>query len=317
MLAQALEALAIRADGVYCDATFGRGGHSAALLAALGPHGRLLSIDRDGQAIAAGQPMLEGRPDDAPRFDLVHDRFSNLPAIVSRVGIAQLDGVLFDLGVSSPQLDQAERGFRFMRDGPFDMRMDPGSGEPAWQWLDRVDEKELTKVISNYGEERFARAIAKAIVTRRADVARPALRTTKQLADLVAGVVRSRSRGAKMAKNPATRTFQAIRLFVNQELEELSVVLSHAVDHLAPGGRLVVISFHSLEDRMVKQFMANESGQHAARHPISGVPMHERAPRLKVFKRVLAGADEADLNVRARSAVLRVAERLDTAEAHA
>lgn len=314
MLKPALDALAIRPDGCYCDATFGRGGHSQALLSHLGSSGRLLSIDRDAQAIDAGQWLLASDEARAARFDLVHARFSNLPAILERVGIDQLDGVLFDLGVSSPQLDQAERGFSFMRDGPLDMRMDPSSGEPAWQWLERVDEQELNKVISGYGEERFARAIAKAIVARREDNTRPALRTTKQLANLVASVIGRRGSRATLAKNPATRTFQAIRLFINQELEELSLVLSHAVDALAPGGRLAVISFHSLEDRMVKEFMARESGRRAAKDPVTGAPVHERAPRLDLVKRTLAGAEEIQSNVRARSAVLRSARRTTCGE---
>lgn len=310
MLHEALQALAIGPDGRYCDATFGRGGHSRAVLAGLGPTGRLLSIDRDPQAIVMGAALQIGRPEQSARFDLVHARFSNLPDVLDDVGIEQLDGVLFDLGVSSPQLDQAERGFSFMRDGPLDMRMDPGSGEPAWQWLERVDEKELSKVIKTYGEERFAGAIAKAIVARRADVARPALRTTKQLADLVAGIVRRRGGRTQVAKNPATRTFQALRIYLNQELEELSLVLSRAVDSLAPGGRLVVISFHSLEDRIVKEFIALESGQRAGRDPITGAAVHERPPRLKRLKRVLASDEEAGVNARARSAVMRVAERV-------
>ena len=314
MLEPALDALALRPDGCYCDATFGRGGHSEALLSRLGPAGRLVSIDRDAQAIEAGQWLLERDPSRPARFDLVHARFSELPAILKRVGIERLDGVLFDLGVSSPQLDQAERGFSFMRDGPLDMRMDPSVGEPAWQWLERVDEQELHKVISGYGEERFARAIAKAIIARREDDSRPALRTTKQLADLVAGVIGRRGARAAVAKNPATRTFQAIRLFINQELEELTLVLSHAVNALAPGGRLAVISFHSLEDRMVKEFMAGESGRRAAKHPVTGVPVHERAPRLDLVKRVLPDDAEIKANARARSAVLRSARRISDEE---
>jgi len=314
MLKEALAALSIRANGRYCDGTFGRGGHSRAILDRLNSEGSLLAIDRDAQAIQEGGSFFDETKPNSARLDLVHDRFSNLPAILDRLGIKQLDGVLFDLGVSSPQLDEAERGFSFMRDGPLDMRMDPSSGEPAWQWLERVDEQELTKVISSYGEERFARAVAKAIVARREDDTRPALRTTKQLADLVARVIGRRGSRAAVAKNPATRTFQAIRLFVNQELEELSLVLSHAVDALAPGGRLAVISFHSLEDRIVKEFMARESGRRAAKDPVTGASVHEHAPRLDMVKRTLAGAGEIQSNVRARSAVLRSARRTTGSE---
>ncbi len=313
MLDDALAALAIRPDGTYCDATFGRGGHSQAILDRLGPAGRLVAIDRDPQAVAAGQTLAANRSPDAARFDLARARFSELPDVLSTFGVEQVDGVLFDLGVSSPQLDQAERGFSFMRDGPLDMRMESDAGEPVWQWLERADEKELTEVIRNYGEERFAGSIAKAIIARRTDSTRSALRTTQQLADLVAGVVRRRGGRSKVAKNPATRTFQALRIFINQELEELTLVLNKAVDCLAPGGRLVVISFHSLEDRIVKEFMATESGQRAKKDPISGAPVHERTPRLGRVQRILAGVAEADQNVRARSAVMRVAERTDEA----
>ncbi len=304
LLESALAALAISPDGVYCDATFGRGGHSRAILERLGPRGRLLAIDRDPQAIAEAANI------DDPRFAIAHARFSSLPRLLRDYQIDRLDGVLFDLGVSSPQLDRAERGFSFMRDGPLDMRMDQGSGESAAEWLARVDEQQLSQVIRRYGEERFAGAIAKAIVARQSDAGGISIQTTKQLADLVAGVVRRRSRGAKMAKSPATRTFQAIRLFINQELEELALVLSHAVDHLSPGGRLVVISFHSLEDRIVKQFIAKECGRNAARDPVSGQPVFEGAPRLAPGERVIAEGAESATNVRARSAVMRSAIRV-------
>lgn len=313
MLDEALASLAIRPDGTYVDATFGRGGHSQAILARLGPAGRLVSIDRDPQAIAAGRALAQALAPGGARFDLVRARFSALTEVLSGLDVGQVDGVLFDLGVSSPQLDQAGRGFSFGRDGPLDMRMDPDAGEPVWQWLERVSEKELTEVIRNYGEERFAGPIAKAIIARRANGSGTALRTTEQLADLVAGVVRRRGGRSKVAKNPATRTFQALRIFINQELEELTVVLSKALDCLAPEGRLVVISFHSLEDRIVKEFMAVESGQRAKKDPISGAPVHERVPRLGRVQRILASVAEADNNVRARSAVMRVGVRADSA----
>lgn len=309
MLDEALASLAIRPDGTYVDATFGRGGHSRAILERLGPAGRLVSIDRDPQAVAAGRVLVDARPPGGARFDLVRARFSALSEVLADQRVGQVDGVLFDLGVSSPQLDQAGRGFSFVRDGPLDMRMDPDAGEPVWQWLERVSEKELTEVIRNYGEERFAGPIAKAIIARREDGSGTALRTTQQLADLVAGVVRRRGGRSKVAKNPATRTFQALRIFINQELEELTVVLNKAIECLAPEGRLVVISFHSLEDRIVKEFMAAESGQRAKKDPISGAPVHERTPRLGRVQRILASVAEADGNVRARSAVMRVGIR--------
>lgn len=307
LLDAALDALALRPDGVYVDATFGRGGHSRAILGQLGPQGRVIAFDRDPQAVAAAAAI-----DDA-RFTIAHERFSSLPVVLQGYQIDAIDGVLFDLGVSSPQLDDPERGFSFMRDGPLDMRMDPGTGESAAHWLARVDEQQLAEVIKRYGEERFAGAIAKAIVARQSNTGGAALQTTGQLADLVAGIVRRRSKGPALGKNPATRTFQAIRLFINQELEELSLVLSHAVDSLRPGGRLVVISFHSLEDRIVKQFIAKECGRNARRDPISGQPVHDRSPRLTRAMRVLPDAREAERNVRARSAVLRSAERTDSA----
>jgi 16S rRNA (cytosine1402-N4)-methyltransferase len=221
-----------------------------------------------------------------------------------------VDGVFFDLGVSSPQFDEAGRGFSFRFDGPLDMRMDPTVGIPAWQWLNEAEEKDIREVIKSYGEDRLAGPIAKAIVARRADSARPALKTTKQLATLVAGVVRRRATRAPVGKNEATRTFQAIRIFLNQELEELTLVLSVAIDKLAVNGRLVVISFHSLEDRIVKEFVARESGRRAARDPIYGQPVHESPVRLQDLGRVLPTNDETAVNPRARSAVMRVARRL-------
>ncbi len=307
LLDQAIDALRIRADGLYVDATFGRGGHSTAILAALGEQGRVIAFDRDPEAVAYAQQINDSR------LQVLHRRFSTIEQGLDEQGVDTVDGVLIDLGVSSPQLDQAGRGFSFQQDGPLDMRMDPSDGNPVSKWLNEAAEQDIAEVIKTYGEERFARPIAKAIVARRQDDTRPALRTTKQLADLVAGVVRRRGGRSKVAKNPATRTFQALRIFINQELEELTLVLNKAVDCLAPGGRLVVISFHSLEDRIVKEFMATESGQRAKKDPISGAPVHERTPRLGRVQRILAGVAEADQNVRARSAVMRVAERTDEA----
>ncbi|ODS98855.1 MAG: 16S rRNA (cytosine(1402)-N(4))-methyltransferase [Lautropia sp. SCN 69-89] len=307
LLDEAIDALAIRPDGRYVDGTFGRGGHSRAILARLGPTGRLLAIDRDPQAIAVGSAWRD------PRFAIEHARFSELDAVLDAHGFDRIDGVLLDLGVSSPQLDDPARGFSFREDGPLDMRMDPTHGFSAREWLLRATEDDIAKVVKDYGEERFAVQIAKAIVARRGQAGEQALRTTGELAALVAAVVRRRGR-AEPGKDPATRTFQALRIHVNQELEELAVVLGKAVARLAPGGRLVVISFHSLEDRMVKQFIAHEAGRDAARDPVTGAPRHDVVPRLRAIARVLPGAARPKgrtrpANPRERSAVMRVAER--------
>ncbi len=307
LLDACLRALAIRNDGRYVDATFGRGGHSAAILQALGPQGRLLALDRDPQAVAVGRGWTD------PRFAIAHARFSELADVAAASGLVPVDGVLLDLGVSSPQLDDAARGFSFRADGPLDMRMDPTRGMSARQWLLEASEQDIARVVKDYGEERFAVPIAQAIVARRRDAGDAALRTTGELAALVAGVVRRRQRRPEVGKDPATRTFQALRIHVNQELEELALVLDRAADCLAPGGRLAVISFHSLEDRMVKQFIARESGRDAPRDPVTGVPRPLRAPRLRPLARVLPGAAEIAANPRARSAVLRVAERIGEA----
>jgi len=325
-LDEAVDALAIRRDGCYLDCTFGRGGHSAAILARLGSDGRLLALDRDPEAVAVGRAWTDSR------FAIEHARFSALDAALDAHGIALVDGVVFDLGVSSPQLDDPARGFSFRASGPLDMRMDPTRGIPARQWLLEASEDEIAKVVSDYGEERLAVPIAKAIVARRSELGADALRTTGELAALVAAVVRRRGR-APMGKDPATRTFQALRIHVNQELEELPVALDRAVGRLKRGGRLVVISFHSLEDRMVKQFIAGESGRDAARDPVTGASVVSRAPRLRALARRLASeaaggspagpaAPDAAArdarrprrrrpdNPRARSAVMRVAERI-------
>ncbi len=300
---EAVAALNVRPDGVYVDCTFGRGGHSRRILAGLGPRGRLIALDRDPQAIAAGAAMAAA---DA-RLTLAHARFSAVSDVLARQSIAQVDGVLLDLGVSSPQLDDAARGFSFRRDrdGPLDMRMDTTQGTSAAQWLATAEVADIREVIRNYGEERFAQQIAAAIVAARAC---GTLGTTRQLAEVVAAAVRTREPG----QDPATRTFQAIRIHVNQELEELSLTLPQCLQLLAPGGRLVVISFHSLEDRIVKRFLATEA--HPERAVPSRLPLRAAelpAPRLTIVgKPVRAGTAETAANPRARSAIMRVAERV-------
>lgn len=309
LLQESIAALAIRADGVYLDCTFGRGGHSSAILERLGPSGRLIALDRDPQAVAAGGRLLERAGDG--RFWIGHARFSQLGAALDSRGVEAVDGVLFDLGVSSPQLDDPSRGFSFRDDGPLDMRMDPTQGMSARQWLLVASEDEIAEVVRTYGEERFAVPIAKAIVARRRDAGESALATTAELARLVAGVVRRRQKRPEVGKDPATRTFQALRIFVNQELAELEVGLEAAVQRLRSAGRLAVISFHSLEDRIVKQFIARESGRTAERDPIRGTLAAGVRLRLRALGRVLPGDAEVARNPRARSAVLRVAERLE------
>jgi 16S rRNA (cytosine1402-N4)-methyltransferase len=300
LLAEVLAGLEVRVDGRYCDATFGRGGHTAAILAALGPAGRVFAIDRDPEAIAAGRERFAAEP----RLTLIRGSFVQLEQLVRAAGLAgELHGVLLDLGVSSPQFDEARRGFSFMQDGPLDMRMDNESGQSAAQWLARASEREIADVLFKLGEEKFSRRIARAIVATRA--ATP-LVTTRQLADLVAGAVPTREPG----KHPATRAFQAIRIHVNGELDAVAAVLPQAVSLLAPGGRLCVISFHSLEDRLVKRFMRRESHGDPVYAELPVVPPHAR-PRLRlVGGATLPTAAEVERNVRARSAVLRVAERL-------
>lgn len=303
MFEACIEELAIRPDGIYVDGTFGRGGHSTGILARLGATGRLVAIDRDPQAVEAGRSWADGR------FEIVHARFSEIADLLDVRGLTAVDGVLVDLGVSSPQLDDPARGFSFRSDGPLDMRMDPTRGMSARQWLLEASEVDIAEALKNYGEERFAVPIAKAIVARCRNAGDDAFRTTGELAAVVAGVVRSRKKGPSLGKDPATRTFQALRILINQELEELAHFLDRVVDHLAPGGRLVVISFHSLEDRIVKQFIARESGQTARRHVITGAPVHDAPPRLRSLGKRMPGEDELAVNPRSRSAVLRVAER--------
>jgi 16S rRNA (cytosine1402-N4)-methyltransferase len=300
LLEEVLAGLAIRPGGRYCDATFGRGGHSAAILGALGPAGRLVAIDRDPDAIAAGRRGFEGEP----RLTLVRGSFGALEERVRAAGIeGELDGVLMDLGVSSPQLDEAGRGFSFMQDGPLDMRMDNEAGQGAAQWLAKAGERDIADVLHTLGEERYARRIARALVAARAEA--PIVRT-RQLADIVAAAVPTREPG----KHPATRTFQAIRIHVNRELEELESALPQAVRLLAAGGRLCVISFHSLEDRIVKRFIRREEQGDPVYAGLPEIPPHARPRLRRVGAAVRPGAAELAANPRARSAVLRVAERI-------
>jgi len=301
LLDEAVDALLTRADGIYVDGTFGRGGHTRALLARLGAQARVLGFDKDPAAIAAASAGAT-RIDDE-RFEVIHASFAELPAALAARGIARIDGLLLDLGVSSPQIDTPERGFSFRFDGPLDMRMDTTRGETAAEFLARADERQIAEVIRDYGEERFAVSIAKALVAGRQG-GHP-VRTTGELSALVARAVKTREPG----QDPATRTFQALRIFVNAELEELAQVLEAAVTLLAPGGRLAVISFHSLEDRIVKTFIARESRAEVDRRAPFAPPT--RALRLKSLARVKPGADEVRANPRARSAILRVAERID------
>jgi 16S rRNA (cytosine1402-N4)-methyltransferase len=297
LLEEAVRALQIRADGCYADCTFGRGGHARAILALLGPAGRLYAMDRDPHAIAAGA-AIEDR-----RMTLIHAPFSRVSEMLGRQGVVALDGMLLDIGVSSPQLHAPERGFSFRLDGPLDMRMDPTRGASAAEFLAEAPEREIAEVIRDYGEERFAKQIARAIVAARA---RGPVRTTRELAEIVAAAVRTREPG----QDPATRTFQALRIHVNQELEELSLGLARGVDLLRAGGRLVVISFHSLEDRIVKRFVRDQAnpGGIPDRLPLRAVELPQ--PRLAAIGRPLrpSGAEVA-ANPRARSAVMRVAER--------
>ncbi len=302
MFAEVMQQLAIKKDGIYLDCTFGRGGHSQGILNQLGQGGRLLAFDRDFDAIKSdyAQAMLKDK-----RFKLKHSRFSELESIVAAEELTgKIDGILVDLGVSSPQLDNPERGFSFLRDGPLDMRMDSLAGATAEQWLANVDEKDLVKVLFDYGEERFARRIARAIIEKRAQ---SPITTTRQLAQLVADAVPVK----EMHKHPATRTFQAVRIEINRELNELKAVLQQSARVLRPGGRLVVISFHSLEDRIVKRFIRAESGAkyNPGKLPIKEVDIAKGILK-KMGKVLKAGKHEIAENPRARSAVMRVAERV-------
>ncbi|MGY6275865.1 16S rRNA (cytosine(1402)-N(4))-methyltransferase RsmH [Methylomonas sp. MgM2] len=299
---EAIESLQIRADGIYVDCTFGRGGHSKGILQKLGELGRLIAIDRDIEAIdsAPAKQLLADT-----RFSLHHACFADLANVISQLGFAgKVNGILMDLGVSSPQLDTAERGFSFLHDGPLDMRMDVTRGLSAARYLAAVDEQTLTKVLFEYGEERFARRIAKAIVRQRQQ---QPLQTTLQLAKLIEDSVPFREKN----KHPATRSFQAIRIEINQELEQIKAALNQAIEVMAPGGRLVVIAFHSLEDRIVKRFIREESGRknNPGRLPVKEQDIG-KGPLKSVGKSIRAGALEVRDNPRARSAIMRVAEKI-------
>ena len=299
LLQEAVAALNVRRDGVYVDATFGRGGHSRAILAQLGPEGRLLALDRDPAAVAVGRAL-----DDA-RFHMIHAPFSQLALAVTAAGVAEVDGVLFDLGVSSPQLDEAARGFSFRFDAPLDMRMDTSRGMTAAEWLNQAPVEEIARVVRDYGEERFAKAVARAIAQARTVTP---LATTRQLATVVAGAVRTRERG----QDPATRTFQAVRIFINRELEEIDEALPQAASLLKTDGRLVVISFHSLEDRKVKHYMRQESQGEQVPPEIPLPASALRGGRLALVGRaVKPDSQEAQTNPRARSATMRVATRTE------
>jgi 16S rRNA (cytosine1402-N4)-methyltransferase len=296
LLQETLSALALRPDGAYVDGTFGRGGHARAILERLGPKGRLIALDRDPDAEAAARALQD------PRFRFFRAAFSSLSQTLDAAGLSLADGMLFDLGVSSPQLDDPARGFSFRADGPLDMRMDPQAGRSAAEWLATAEEQQIREVIRDYGEERFAKQIAAAIVAARR---REPLLRTRQLADLVGEAVRTREPG----QDPATRTFQALRIHLNRELEEVSVMLPQALARLVPGGRLALISFHSLEDRIVKRFM-----QAAARPEMPrGLPLRASEmpqPALKLIGRAIKPSEqETRANPRSRSAVLRAAER--------
>jgi len=294
LLPEAVQALVTQPAGTYVDGTFGRGGHARAVLAALGPGGRLIAFDRDLEAVAAAALI-----DDA-RFSIHHGNFGDMATELSAIGIGHVDGVLLDLGISSPQVDNPARGFSFRADAPLDMRMDTSRGETAAEFLARADAREIEGVLRDLSEERFAASIAKALVARR-ESGHP-VRSTLELSALVAGAVKTREPG----QNPATRTFQALRIHVNAELEALQQGLKAALALLAPQGRLVVISFHSLEDRIVKTFIAAESRDVVDRR----APMAPPKPlKLKAIARIKPGAAEVAANPRARSAVLRVAER--------
>ena len=296
LLHEAVEALQVKPGGVYVDGTFGRGGHSRLILEKLGAHGRLIALDKDPAAVAAGQVIID------PRFIMAHSGFVHMTEVLRKLSVKKVDGVLLDLGMSSPQLDDEQRGFSFRFNAPLDMRMDTSSGQTAAQWLASVEEGFLGEVIRDYGEERFAKQIARALVAARQE--QPIV-TTHQLSEVVAKTVRTREPG----KHPATRTFQAIRIYLNKELEELARILPQCVDCLSPNGRIVIISFHSLEDRMVKHFLRDMVQGNKLPHklPIRAVDIPKGRLRL-VGKALRATPQEVAANPRARSAVMRVAE---------
>ena len=300
LLKEVVEGLAIEPDGFVVDCTFGRGGHSRAILARLSPEGRLLGLDRDADAINSDAAREMGLD---PRFELVQASFSDLRSqVLERRGVGSVSSVLLDVGVSSPQLDDSERGFSFMRSGPLDMRMNKSEALTAAQWLSSVAEHKLYEVLRDYGEERFARRIAVAITKVRDS--RP-IETTGQLAQVIADAVPFREKG----KHPATRSFQAIRIFVNNELKELELVLSQAVEVLKPGGRLAVISFHSLEDRIVKRFMRDEERGGCVINSRVAMAAAEKGKIKRIGKAIMPSSEESKRNPRARSAVLRIAEK--------
>ena len=299
LLNESVDALVVREDGIYVDGTFGRGGHSRLILSRLGSQGRLIVFDKDPQAIEAAQKLAE----QDGRVTVVHDGFSSFQTTLDKLGIEEIDGALFDLGISSPQIDDGARGFSFRFDAPLDMRMDPTRGMSAAEWIATASEQDLHEVIKNYGEERFSRQIARAIVAQRTE---SPIDTTRKLAQLVAQNVRTRERG----QDPATRTFQAVRIFINRELEEVEAVLPQVMGRLKQGGRLAVIAFHSLEDRIVKQFVKKYS-QHPPLPRWAAVKEADLPlpPLRAVGKAIKPGVEETASNPRARSAVLRVAER--------
>ncbi|AAW86704.1 S-adenosyl-dependent methyltransferase activity on membrane-located substrates [Aliivibrio fischeri ES114] len=306
LLHESIDGLAIKPDGIYIDGTFGRGGHSRQILSQLGENGRLYSIDRDPQAIAEAKTITD------PKFTIIHGPFSGLKQYVEELDlVGKIDGVLLDLGVSSPQLDDAERGFSFMKDGPLDMRMDPTSGIPVSQWLQEADVEDITWVIREFGEDKHAWRIAKGIVAYLENEENEPLTRTSQLAKLISEVA---PKSFKEKKHPATRAFQAFRIYINSELDEIDTALKGALDVLAPEGRLSVISFHSLEDRMVKHFIRKESKGPQVPH---GLPLTEEqikalgsAKMKPVGKAIKPTKNEVNENVRSRSSVLRIAERL-------
>lgn len=301
LLHEAVDGLAIKPDGIYIDGTFGRGGHSRLILSKLGEQGRLIAIDRDLRAIAEANTITD------PRFQIVHSAFSSIPDICDELNlVGKIDGILLDLGVSSPQLDEAERGFSFMRDGPLDMRMDTTKGLSAMEWLAQVSVDDLAWVLKEFGEERFAKRIAQAVVSYNKSASEKISRTL-QLAQIIADAVPFKDK----YKHPATRSFQAIRIYINSELDELEKALNSALTVLAPEGRLSIISFHSLEDRMVKQFMRKQSKGEAVPKglPILESELNKNIPLKTVGKAIMPSEAEIDANPRSRSAVLRVAEK--------
>ncbi|MDP0038412.1 16S rRNA (cytosine(1402)-N(4))-methyltransferase RsmH [Glaesserella parasuis] len=301
LLHEAVDGLAIKPNGTYIDGTFGRGGHSRLILSKLGEQGRLIAIDRDPRAIAEAKTITD------PRFQIVHSAFSSIPEICEELGlIGKIDGILLDLGVSSPQLDEAERGFSFMRDGPLDMRMDTTKGLSAMEWLAQVSVDDLAWVLKEFGEERFAKRIAQAVVSYNKSASEKISRTL-QLAQIIADAVPFKDKH----KHPATRSFQAIRIYINSELDELEKALNSALTVLAPEGRLSIISFHSLEDRMVKQFMRKQSKGEAVPKglPILESELNKNIPLKTVGKAIMPSEAEIEANPRSRSAVLRVAEK--------